>query len=273
MSITSDFHIHTAFSEDSDAPMRDVIESGISKGLTHMCFTEHMDINFPTSEEFPNPGAFEVNTDSYLYELLKMRDEYEGKIKLLFGIELGIQTSCLKEIAAYAKSYDFDFIIASSHLVRGMDICWPSFYEGRSDEEAYREYFESELENIKKFKNFDVYGHLDYVVRYGASKDQNYSYEKYRDLFDRMLEELIDNEKGIEINTAGLRKGLSFAHPHIDILKRYKELGGEIITIGSDAHFAKDVAADFNVAEDMLKECGFKYYTVFENRIPEYKKL
>ena len=88
-----------------------------------------------------------------------------------------------------------------------------------------------------------------------------------------MLEELIENEKGIEINTAGLRKGLSFAHPHMGILKRYKELGGEIITIGSDAHFAKDVAADFNVAEDMLKECGFKYYTVFENRIPEYKKL
>ena len=256
MSITADFHIHTAFSEDSEAPMREVIESGIAKGLTHMCFTEHMDLVFPTSDEFPTPGAFEVNTDSYLYELLKMRDEYEGKIKLLFGIELGIQTSCLKEIAAYAKSYDFDFIIASSHLVRGMDICWPSFYEGRSDEEAYREYFLTELENIKKFQNFDVYGHLDYVVRYGA-----------------MLEELIENEKGIEINTAGIRKGLSFAHPHIGILKRYKELGGEIITIGSDAHYAKDVAADFNAAEDMLKECGFKYYTVFENRIPEYKKL
>ncbi|MBO4376029.1 MAG: histidinol-phosphatase HisJ family protein [Lachnospiraceae bacterium] len=272
MAITADYHMHSYFSGDSKAPMKDMIEAGLSKGLTHMCFTEHMDLGYPGVDDIPKDG-FEVNTDSYLYELLKMRDEYEGKIKLLFGIELGIQTSCLKEIAAYAKAFDFDFIIASSHVVRGMDIVVPEFYADRTDEEAYREYFETELENIKKFKNFDVYGHLDYVVRYGASKDKNYSYEKYRDLFDKMLEELLDNEKGIEINTAGLRKGLGFAHPHIDILKKYKSLGGEIVTIGSDAHKPEDVAADFNVAEDMLKECGFKYYTIFENRIPEYKKL
>lgn len=264
--------MHSHHSTDSEAAMRDMVEAGLKKGLTHMCFTEHMDIDYPESSGFPK-GSFEVNTDSYLYELLQLREEYKDRIKILFGVEIGIQPHVLKEIAAYAKSFEFDFIIGSSHIVNKMDVSFPEYFEGRSDEEAYREYFESEVENVKKFKNFDVYAHLDYVVRYGASKDANYSYEKYRDIFDRLLEMLIDNEKGLEINTAGIRKGLSFAHPKKEILKRYRDLGGEIVTIGSDAHRPEDVAADFNVAEDYLKDIGFKYYTIFENRIPEFKKL
>lgn len=272
MSITTDFHMHTSYSEDSEAPMREMVEAGIRKGLTHMCFTEHMDIDFPETPSHP-AGAFNVNTDSYLYELLMLRDEYKDRIKLLFGIELGIQPQCLKEIAAYAKSFEFDFVIASSHIIRGMDPYHKEFYEDRPEEESYREYFEATYNNIKKFQNFDVYGHLDYVVRYGPNKDENYTYFKYRDVIDKILNLLIESEKGIEINTASIRKGLKDVHPYRDVLKRYKELGGEIITIGSDAHTPADVAADFNFAEEALKDCGFKYYTVFENRIPEYKKL
>ncbi|MBQ7954337.1 MAG: histidinol-phosphatase HisJ family protein [Lachnospiraceae bacterium] len=272
MAITADFHLHSCHSGDSDAPMEAMVQSAIAKGLTHMCFTEHMDFAFPVTPETP-AGIFEVNTDSYLYDLLKYKEKYASQISISFGIELGLQASIARQLAVYAKSYDFDFIIGSSHIVNGKDPYYPAYYEGRSEEEAYREYFQSIIDNIKKISNYDVYGHLDYVVRYGPTKDKNYSYEKYKDLFDEILTLLLEKEKGIEINTSPLRKGMSQPNPCIDVLKRYRQLGGEIITVGSDAHTPEDVASDFKLAADFLTECGFKYYTIFQHRMPEFKKI
>ena len=272
MAITADYHMHSHHSGDSKAPMEQMVQSAISKGLTHICFTEHMDLDFPVSEVAP-AGKFEVNTDSYLYELLQLRQKYEKDIQIGFGIELGLQPHLQRPIAVYAKSFEFDFIIGSSHVVNGTDPYLPSYYEGRSEEEAYREYFSSIIENIKKFPNFDVYGHLDYVVRYGPNADKNYSYDKYKDLFDTLLSLLLEKEKGLEVNTGGYRKGLKDMHPCRDVLKRYRELGGEIITIGSDAHTPEDIASDFGNVSEILTECGFKYYTVCQNRLPEFKRI
>ncbi len=272
MAITADFHLHSSFSGDSDAPMESMIESAIQKGLTHMCFTEHLDMQYPVSE-FAPPGMFDLNTDSYLYELIKCKEKYASQISVAFGVELGLQTCITKELAIYAKSFDFDFIIGSSHVANGKDPYLPEYYLGRSEEDAYREYFSSVLDNVKKISNYDVYGHLDYVVRYGPTLDKNYSYDKYKDLFDEILTLLLEKEKGIELNTGGLRKGLREANPCMDVLKRYKELGGEIITIGSDAHNPNGIAADFDKAAQMLSDCGFKYYSVFEKRVAEYKRL
>ena len=270
--ITADYHLHSSFSGDSTEPMENMIQAAIKKGLTHICFTEHMDMDYPVSDATPE-GMFTLNTDSYLYDLARFKEKYAKDIKILFGVELGIQPHLQRELALYARAYEFDFIIGSTHVTNKKDPYFPAFYEGRSEEEAYREYFQSIIDNIKKFKNFDVCGHLDYVVRYGPDMDKNYSYAKYKDLFDKILEFLIENEKGIEINTGSLRKGTREASPCCDVLKRYRELGGEIITVGSDAHCAADVAADFDRAAEFLSNCGFKYYCVFENRLPEYKKL
>ena len=154
-----------------------------------------------------------------------------------------------------------------------MDPSCPEFYKGRSEEEAYREYFESIVENILSFSDFDVYGHLDYVVRYGPNADREYSYEKYRDILDKILGLLIEKGKGIEINTGGMKRGMRDLHPCKDIIKRYKSLGGEIITVGSDAHIPQNMAAHFERAEAVLKECGFKYYAIFERRTPMFQKL
>lgn len=272
MAITTDFHLHSSHSGDSEAPMEQMILQGIRQGLTAMCFTEHNDYDYPVSSATPD-GLFVLNTDSYLYDLIQYREKYADKIKILFGVELGLQPEIMRKNAVYAKSYDFDFIIGSVHVCHGQDPYYPHFYEGRSDEDAYREYFECILENLKKFSNFDVLGHLDYVVRYGATMDKEYSYAKYKELIDPILRLLIDNGKGLEINTGGLKKGMKDLHPCLDILKRYKELGGEIITIGSDSHDASHIAEHFDRAYDALKECGFGYYTIFEKRIAEYKKL
>lgn len=272
MPITADLHLHSSHSGDSDAPMETIILRGMELGLDTMCFTEHHDIDYPDSADSPG-DIFLLNTDSYLYDLARLKEKYQGKLRLLFGVELGLQTESFRPTAVYAKSYEFDFVIGSSHICHGRDPYYPDFFAGRSEEDAYREYFESILENVKKFNCFDVYGHLDYVVRYGPNMDREYSYEKYRDIIDQILKILIEKEKGIEVNTGGLKRGMRDLHPCLDILKRYRELGGEIVTVGSDAHSPEDVATHFDRAAEALRTCGFQYYAVFENRTPEFKKL
>ena len=185
MPITADYHLHSSFSGDSDTPMEEMILKGIEFGLTRMCFTEHHDLDYPVTESTPE-GFFELNPDSYLYDFLKLKEKYADRISLCFGVELGMQPHLAQRNAAFAKAHDYDFIIASSHICNGKDPYYPAFYEGRSQEEAYLEYFASIPESLKSFSNFDVYGHLDYVVRYGPEKDAGYSYEKYRDIFDKI---------------------------------------------------------------------------------------
>lgn len=272
MPITADCHLHSSFSGDSDTPMEKMILKGIDLGLSTMCFTEHNDFDYPPSDREPE-NIFLLNVDSYLYDLLKLKEKYAGNINILFGVEIGLQPHLSKQNSSFAKEYEYDFIIASSHIAGGRDPYYPAFYEGRSQEEAYREYFTSILENLNVFSNFDVYGHLDYVVRYAPKKDEGYSYERYKDIFDKILTKLIDMEKGIELNTGSFARGLNEPHPCTGILKRYHELGGEIITIGSDAHVPERIAHSFDRAANILADCGFRYYTTFERRSPSFHKL
>lgn len=272
MAIKSDFHVHSAYSGDSNEAMEVMVQKAISLGMKDICFTEHMDLDFPVTKDCPE-GYFEVNVDAYLYELLNLRNKYCNDINVLFGLELGMQPACNRPNVRIAKEHDFDFIIASSHLCNGKDPYFPEFFEGRSEEEAVREYFQSISEVLRAYSNFDVYGHLDYVIRYCPTLDANYSYDKYKDVIDPILKRLIDREKGIELNTSGLANGLKDMHPCSDILKRYRELGGEIITIGSDAHKAEDLGRYFDKAAAVLSDCGFQYYTTFDARIPVMHKL
>lgn len=272
MPITADYHLHSSFSGDSDTPMEEMILRGIDLGLTRMCFTEHNDFDYPVTESDPE-GKFELNPDAYLYDFLKLREKYADRITLCFGLELGLQPHLTRRNAAFAKGHDYDFIIASSHICNGKDPYYPAFYDGRQQSAAYLEYFESILDNLKGYSNFDIYGHLDYVVRYGPTKDEGYSYEAYRDILDQILERLIFMGKGLEINTSSLSKGLREPNPCTGILKRYRELGGEIITTGSDAHTPGQIAFAFDRAAEILKDCGFRYYTTFEKRSPSFHKL
>lgn len=272
MAVLSDYHLHSSFSGDSKAPMEAMIERGIALGLKNMCFTEHMDMDFPYASE-EQKGMFELNTDSYLYELIRLKEKYAPQINVYFGVELGLQPHITKELSKYSKEYDFDFIIGSSHLCNKKDPYYPAFYDGRSEEEAYLDYFSSIAANLKVFGNFDVYGHLDYVVRYGPNKDKAYSYGRYKDILDTVLRLLIDKEKGLEINTGAISYHLKELNPCTDIIRRYRELGGEIITVGSDAHSPDRICCGFSLAADILKECGFKYFTIFSKRIPEFIKL
>ena len=121
-------------------------------------------------------------------------------------------------------------------MVHGYDPYYPSYFEGRKESACYMEYFESILENIAAFDEMDVYGHIDYVVRYGPNQNRQYSYGRYNEILDEILRTLIRKNVGIELNTGGYHYGLGEPNPCVNIIRRYRELGGEIITIGADAH-------------------------------------
>jgi len=270
--IKADFHTHTSFSGDSDAPMAQMAAAAVKNGLDSLCITEHMDIDYPTDQGTP-AGFFEFDTSAYRQRYLEVREEFKDRLNLLWGVEMGLQTHIAKEIKDYVNQHPFDFVIGSSHLCHGIDLYYPAFYEGRPEEESYREYFGSILENIQAISDFDVYGHLDYAVRYGPNQNKYYTYEKYSDILDPILKKLIEMGKGIEVNTKGLLVGLKEPNPSFAILKRYREFGGEIITCGSDAHAPEYTGYLFDTLADILTDCGYKYYTVFKERKPEFRKI
>lgn len=259
-----DQHMHCNFSGDSDALPEDMIKTGIAHGLSGICFTDHLDYDYP--EE---PNIFLLDFDNYFKVLPDLREKYADKISINIGIELGLQPQAAGQNLAVAEKYPFDFIIGSSHVVNHMDPYYPEFFAGRDEDAAYMEYFESVLENINSGVDFDVYGHIDYVVRYGPNKNAFYTYEKFKDIIDEILTQLISKGKGIEVNTGGFKYGLGHPNPTEDIIKRYRELGGEIITMGADAHVPEYVAYEFDKTAQIIKKCGFKYYTVFKNRKAE----
>lgn len=271
MPIRADFHTHSSFSSDSQTPLIQMVNEAKQRGLTHYCVTEHLDLDYPVH---PDDGLdFLLDTAAYLKEARFLAHALQNELTLLVGVELGLQPHLAVPLQTYLNQHSFDFVIGSSHLCHGEDPYYPEFYHKRTEREAYAEYFLSILENIRVFDAFDIYGHLDYIVRYGPNQDRHYSYEQYQDILDAILKLLIEKGKGIEINTGGLKYGLKDLHPCIPILRRYKELGGEIITVGSDAHKPESIAAHFLRAEQALLACGFHYYTIFQERNPFFLPL
>lgn len=272
MPIKADQHMHTSFSFDSEAPMEDMVESSINKGLSHITFTEHNDFNYPVSENYPK-GCWDLNVDSYLYDLLMLREKYEKKIEIGFGMELGLQPDACNKNTLLAFSQDYDFIIGSIHLVNKVDTYDEKFNSKKPVENTINEYLDEVIKNITKFKEFDVLGHLDYLTRVLPGREDDYNPSLYMDKISEILSILIKDGKGLELNTQTLGKGYKYANPWPEVLKRYKDLGGEIVTVGSDAHSPAVIAAGFDKAEGFLKDCGFNYYTVFHHRVPTNIKL
>lgn len=267
--ILSDYHMHSSFSDDSEATMASMIKRSIELGFHTICFTDHMDLDFPI--EFG--GGFVFNTDIYTKHIKKLKDQYADQINILCGVEYGLRPYLKEQFATLTKKNDFDFIIGSSHLVGNIDPYQKAFWEGITEEQGIIKYLESIYANVQTFEDYDVYGHIDYAIRYAPNQNHNYSYIKYADLIDEIFKTIIHKGKGIEVNTAGYKYGLGHPHPQTDVLKRYKELGGEIITIGSDAHKPEHIGYDFKKVEELLKSLGFEYYTIFEKRQPQFIAL
>ena len=264
----SDFHVHTAFSSDSEAAPEAQLEKAVSLGMKEICFTDHQDLDFP-----PGELDFLLDTPAYVPAVQQLQNAWEGRIQLRLGVELGLQPHLGSRLPEYVDAYPFDFVIGSTHVSRRLDPYEPAFFQGIAEEDAYRLYFEEELENLRKYDCFDVAGHIDYVLRYGAHGGDRDPLDAYGDVLDEILRTLIDKGKGLECNTAGLRSRCGVTNPSPSVLLRYREMGGEILTLGSDAHDPKDLGSRFPELRDLLAACGFRYYTVFRERKPYFLPL
>lgn len=270
--IECDYHMHTEFSTDCEASVKSMLDASVERGLRSVCITDHLDLDYPEDEEL-GPEPFQFDLKEYFAALTQIREEYRGKLDVRIGVELGLQPHLGRKYEKLVAEYPFDFVIGSLHLVHGMDPYYGRIFEGKTDGEVYREAFLETLNCLDEVSFFDVLGHLDYVVRYGKNKAQDYSYRKFSDEIDEILRKVISAGRGIEMNMGGIKYGLGFANPHPDVLKRYRELGGEIVTVGADAHRPEHVAYDFEDAGEILKSCGFHYYAEFKERRPVFKKI
>ena len=187
--------------------------------------------------------------------------------------QLGIQPQLGDAYRQWLSDKSFDFLIGSTHLVDRFDPYYPDFWTSYDAASGVNRYLDVTLQNIRAFDDFDVYGHIDYIIRYVPDGDRVFSYKKHADQVDAVLKLLIEKGKGIEINTGGYKAGLSEPNPCHDVLRRYTELGGELITRGSDAHTTEYVAYRFADAKEVLRECGFRYFTVFRERKAEFVPL
>ncbi len=261
--IITDLHVHSIHSSDAKNSIEENCLSALSKGITILGITDHIDI------DYPGEGVFsKLNKDVYISDINECKKKYVHDLTVLTGLEIGLQPH-LKEITGkISKDFDVDYIIGSTHCVMGEEISANGLFKKRGMIESYNRYFEAIIENISTIDNFDILGHLDFIERYYPSDDKILKYENHRELIDLILQILIDKKKALEINTSGYRYKLDKPHPSFEVIKKYKELGGEFICIGSDAHCANHIGADFDKAKNMLLQAGFTKYHYFVKRQP-----
>lgn len=262
-----DYHSHTFYSDDSSSPMSDMVESACVKGLKELAITDHYDPDYP-DKQYP----FDLELDRYNKELRQFEVLYKDRIKIVKGIEIGIQHgSTLEKCSQAAKAFNYDFILGSFHCAHGHELYGNAYFENRTLEDAYLSFYTYMYDCLKVYKDYDVLAHFNIIDRYASYVPKP---SLYMDIVEALLKLIIDDGKGIEINTSSFRYGMGErTTPAKEILQLYKDLGGTIITAGSDAHKPEDIGYKLDYAYYMMKSAGFRYFTTFNQRIPSFIAL
>ncbi len=255
-----DCHIHSKFSFDSCADSEDMVKQAIQVGLSVVTFTEHKDLE-PTYE-FLNY----YKDKPYTENIERLREKFSKDIKVLKGVELDFQSYTKGDFVEFTKRYQFDFVIGSVHALEHYFVD-EDYFKAKNPVGVFKEYFK-EVERLSMCDGFDVIGHMDYVKRYGVLFER-IDYPYFEPIFVNIFKNIIERGKGIELNTSGWRHFPREPYPNLYLLNLYKRMGGEIITVGSDAHKVEDVGRDISRAIELLKEIGFKYVYYFEKRKPK----
>ncbi len=261
-----DYHLHTAMSIDSKMSMEEACRQAIALGLDEICFTEHVDF-IPEDEGcgFFDPG-------SYFQLIERCREEFDGRMTVRAGIEIGEAHRFADEGRELTASNPFDFVIGSLHWVGPDLVMTPDYFVGKSLEQAYGAYFD-ELLALVRVGDFDIVGHLDVPKRYAGDLHERFDPRPFEDRIRPVLQVCVERGIGIEINTGTIRKTGNDPSPSIEVLNWYRELGGEILTIGSDAHRPEDMAYGFDQARAMVREAGFTHLTTFQQRRSQFVRL
>jgi len=250
-----DLHCHSRFSIDSTIEPETLINEALVKGLQVVAFTDHADFA---------PGDSVFDPDEYLQTLAPYRDR-QGPLRVLVGVELGIQADHAHQAAEFVGKRDFDIIIASMHRVNGADLALPGWTQGKTVDQAWEEYFRNSLDSVKGTPDFDVFGHIDIPRRYGMLRGTSPA-GRALDALDELLRWLIAEEKTLEINGSGFRYGLDCCHPQSWLLERYLALCGRLFTTGSDTHSLPDLGQVVGPARAELQRLGIGDLQIFQHR-------
>lgn len=240
-----DTHMHTKpFSTDSEMELSEVLKRKEESRLG-IVLTEHMDYDFPMHE------IYRFDVDDYFRTYLPYRSD-----QFLLGVEIGLQRSAAEMNHKLVKTYPFDMVIGSIHTVYGKDLYKSSYFQSFPEKKsAYAAYLETIYENIREFDDFDTLGHIDYICRKAPYSDQLLHYEDFSEIIDKILKLLAERKKSLEINTRLFVQKEAVYELGI-ICSRFEKLGGQTVTIGSDAHKASAIGNRIENAYELAWQCG-----------------
>ncbi|AJD30121.1 histidinol phosphate phosphatase [Clostridium sporogenes] len=253
-----DTHLHTEFSTDSKMTIGEAIKASKDNNLG-IIVTEHMDLGLKDENKF----CFHV--PSYFEQYNKYRSD-----KLLLGIELGMERDLIEEGKEVINSGEFDYVIGSIHLIDKIDLYLDEFYKDKSKGEAFHIYFKNMSYNLAQYDFVDSLGHIDYISRYASYEDPEISYDIFKEDIDEVLKVIVEKEKSMEINTRRLNDKRATTNL-VKIYKRFYELGGRTVTLGSDSHNFKDIGNRLSLGKEIADYCNLKI-VYYKNRRPEYDK-
>lgn len=267
-----DNHNHSQFSFDGKrTSVKECAISAVSKGLSGIAITDHCDFFVPEMKALHEnmvPETFDIPAQQKEIDKVQGMISDDGhSLKILKGIEIGMHEDHHDEIRRTLSENSFDQVIASVHYLDGIDPFFGGYYEDKDWKEAYGHYLETIYKEMTWLEDFDIMGHFDYVVRYAPYPQTCLKYRDFGDILDEMLLYLIHEGKALEINTKSYQ---TYNERDVmldsDVLVRYREMGGEIISLGSDSHDPHRVGHNFTHYSGLLKSLGFRWTAHYERR-------
>lgn len=258
MFIPHDYHMHSNFSVDCQAPMEAMCRSAVEKGIPEIGFTEHYDVH-PNE---PNPAW--LRFDDWWAEIERNRRTFEGQLIIRAGIEVGEPHLFREQTRQALARLPFDYVLGSLHWVGPQSVFSPEYFLAPMDA-AFSAYF-VELEHLSRAGDFDVLSHLDVASRVGYDVYGQYDPTRYEPLIRPVLQNCIDRGIALDINASALRRKAARLTPSVEILRWYREMGGERITLGSDAHRPEHLGAGLETALEVTRAAGLTHWTRFEGR-------
>lgn len=274
----ADYHVHTKYSDDSDYPMEEVVQDAIRMGVDEICFTDHVDYgikvdwdNLSSLPEGKDKPFTNVDYPRYVAEIDELKKRYQDKISLRTGLEFGVQTHTTGRYRKLFHRYPFDFILLSIHEIGDKELWNQEFQTGLSQKEYHERYYGELLKIVDMYKEYSVLAHLDLVHRYDLKGE--YPFGKEKDVIAEILKMVIRDGKGIEVNTSGYRYGLGGVSPSLPILSLYRDLGGTILTLGSDSHQKGQLMDHMEETKRMLLNLGFDSFCTYDRMEPKRHPL
>ncbi len=256
-----DNHSHTEFSSDSDMKLADAMAAAEKLGLG-LVLTEHFDYDYLNSKHYKDM-SFRFEPQEYWQQY----EPYRGS-KLQLGVEIGLSDTSKEANEAFLQGAPFDLVIGSIHMIDMLDLYYPDFYQGKTKADAYGRYLQTMADMLRENTYIDILGHIDYICRYTPYDNQNIVYSEMPEAVDEVLQAVLETGKVMELNTRRLGDKVA-VEALLPIYRRYQELGGRYITLGSDAHTPENIGMNFKVALDMAEALGLRPVT-FSQRRMEY---